>query len=123
MIDLSWVEISFCAVLALIVIGPKDLPKLFTLAGQLWGKIRRLYAQFQGGMRQLQQEVNIDKGDVSDPDEWRKLLPDDVRFLPDDFVPGSMTAEQHQKRAVKLGDAKPSIVKNKAQQDDKADCK
>ncbi|WP_416306180.1 Sec-independent protein translocase subunit TatA/TatB [Neptunicella sp. SCSIO 80796] len=98
MFDLSWIELVFCAVLALIVIGPKDLPKLFKAAGQLMAKARKMYKDILGSMQQLEREVNIASGQNSKDDQWRELLPEEVRNLPADFLPGSMSAEQHQQR-------------------------
>ncbi|GGD77618.1 Sec-independent protein translocase subunit TatA/TatB [Lacimicrobium alkaliphilum] len=98
MFDLSWIELLFCAVLALIVIGPKDLPKLFQAGGRLVAKSRKMYKDVLGNMKQLEREVDIASGNSTETQNWRQYLPDEVRHLPADFIPGSMTAEQHQQR-------------------------
>lgn len=99
MLDLSWPELFFVAVLALVIIGPKDLPELFQLFTKLVSKLRRMYADLQGGMAQLQKEVNIVSGKAQPGDDsWRDFLPPEVRRLPKDFIPGSLTAEEHKAR-------------------------
>ena len=98
MFDLSWIELLFCAALALIVIGPRDLPKLFQAGGRLVAKSRKMYKDVLGNMKQLEREVDIASGNSSEKQNWREYLPEEVRHLPADFIPGSMTAEQHQQR-------------------------
>ncbi|HAU29359.1 MAG TPA: hypothetical protein DCW68_04510 [Rhodospirillaceae bacterium] len=41
MFDLGWGEILLCAVVALLVAGPEDVPRLMRSAGVLMGKVRR----------------------------------------------------------------------------------
>ena len=107
MFDLSVPELFFVAVLALLIIGPKDLPELFQLFGKLMAKIRRMYADLQGSMSQLQKEVNIVSGKSKPGDDsWREFLPPEIRTLPDDFTPGSMTQEEHQARRTKIDEAR-----------------
>lgn len=101
MFDLSWAELIFVAVLALIIVGPKDMPKLFKVFGHATGRLRRLYRDFQGGVHQLEKEIDIAGKNVKDPEPWKALMPEHIRNLPDDFTPGSMTAEQHQSRQKK----------------------
>ena len=98
MFDLSWVELLFCGALALIVIGPKDMPQLFRAGGRLLSKGRRLYSDVVGSMHQLEREVDIASGKGPEHENWRSLIPEDLRNLPADFRPGSLTAEDHQRR-------------------------
>ena len=107
MLDLSWTELFFVAVLALIIIGPKDLPEMFQLFGRFTAKIKRMYADMQGSMSQLTKEVNIVNGKAQPGDEsWKAFLPEEIRNLPADFTPGSMTAEQHAERRSRIDDAR-----------------
>lgn len=103
MFDLSVPELFFVGVLALLIIGPKDLPELFQLFGKLVAKIRRMYADVQGSMSQLQKEVNIVSGKAQPGDEsWREFLPPEVNNLPDDFMPGSMSVDEHKARRTRV---------------------
>ncbi len=105
MFDLSWVELFFVATLALVVVGPKDMPKLFQIIGKFFRKVRRLYGEFLGGVHQLEKEIDIASSDTNGSESWKDLMPEHIRNLPDDFIPGSMTAAQHQKRHKALNDA------------------
>ena len=42
MFDLGWQELLIIAIVTLIVVGPKDLPKLFNRAGKLVGNIKEI---------------------------------------------------------------------------------
>ncbi len=100
MFDLSWSELLFVAILAIIVVGPRDLPKLFNLIGRFFSKLRRLYQDMTGSIRQLEREVNIAEGSVDQQPNWQNLMPEHLRHLPKDFVPGSISSEQHQHRKI-----------------------
>src|SRR5690606_6500037 len=59
MLDLGWAELMFLAVLALIVVGPQDLPKLARAIGKLWGKAQRLYRDSLASIRKLETEMDL----------------------------------------------------------------
>ena len=46
MFDLGWQELLLVAVVTLLVVGPKDLPKLFNKAGKLIGNIKQISREF-----------------------------------------------------------------------------
>ena len=46
---------------ALIVIGPKDLPKALRTVGQVTGKLRRMAAEFQGQFSEAMREAELDE--------------------------------------------------------------
>lgn len=59
MFDIGWVEIGVIAVVALIVIGPKDLPQaLRTLTGWV-RKLRGMMREFQSGVDDLVREAEL----------------------------------------------------------------
>src|SRR5215467_2084887 len=59
MIEFSWGHILVIAVVALIVIGPKELPTVLRTAGQWMGKIRRMAAEFQGRFQEAMREAEM----------------------------------------------------------------
>ncbi|MCZ0738844.1 Sec-independent protein translocase protein TatB, partial [Phreatobacter sp. AB_2022a] len=61
MFDLSWGEIALVGVVALIVIGPKELPGVLRGVGQALGKLRRMASDFQYQFNQALQEAEVDK--------------------------------------------------------------
>jgi sec-independent protein translocase protein TatB len=61
MLDMSWGEIMVIGAVALIVIGPKDLPKALRTIGQMTGKLRRMAAEFQGQFNEAMREAELDE--------------------------------------------------------------
>jgi sec-independent protein translocase protein TatB len=61
MLDMSWGEIMVIGAVALIVIGPKDLPKALRTIGQVTGKLRRMAAEFQGQFNEAMREAELDE--------------------------------------------------------------
>ena len=60
MLDMSWGEVMVIGAVALIVIGPKDLPKALRTVGQMTGKLRRMAAEFQGQFQEAIREAELD---------------------------------------------------------------
>ena len=48
MLDFSWSHILIVLIVALVVVGPKDLPRLMRIVGQWTGKARALAGQCAG---------------------------------------------------------------------------
>jgi len=59
MFDIGWGEFVVIAVVALIVIGPKDLPKAVKLVAQLARKARTLAREFQSGFEEMAREAEL----------------------------------------------------------------
>jgi sec-independent protein translocase protein TatB len=59
MFDISWGELMLIGVVALIVIGPKELPGVLRMVGQWVGKIRRMAAEFQNQFHEAMREAEM----------------------------------------------------------------
>lgn len=59
MFDIGWTELLVIGVVALIVIGPKDLPMMFQQLGRFTGKLRRMAREFQGAMEDAAREAGV----------------------------------------------------------------
>jgi sec-independent protein translocase protein TatB len=59
MFDIGWSELVVIGVVALIAIGPKDLPGVLRTVGQYMGKIRKMAAEFQGQFQEAMREAEM----------------------------------------------------------------
>jgi sec-independent protein translocase protein TatB len=67
MFDFDAGKLIVIGIVALIVIGPKELPRVMRQAGQAAAKIRRMAAEFRGQFMEAMREADIDdiKADVA----------------------------------------------------------
>lgn len=61
MFDIGWSEMMVVGVVALVVIGPKDLPGALRQAGKWMGAVRRMAADFQGQVNEAMRESELDE--------------------------------------------------------------
>ncbi len=54
-------ELMLIAVIALVVVGPKDLPKLMRSAGQMVARARRMAAEFTAAFDQMARETEMEE--------------------------------------------------------------
>jgi sec-independent protein translocase protein TatB len=59
MFDIGWSEFALIAVVALIAIGPKELPGVLRMVGQWMGKARKMAAEFQGQFQEAMREAEM----------------------------------------------------------------
>src|ERR1051325_613284 len=59
MFDISWGKLVIIGVVALLVIGPKELPSVLRQLGQWMTKIRRMAAEFQGQFNEAMREAEM----------------------------------------------------------------
>lgn len=52
-------KLIIIGIVALIVIGPKDLPRVLRQLGQAMGKMRRMAAEFQGQFMEAMREADV----------------------------------------------------------------
>jgi sec-independent protein translocase protein TatB len=60
MFDIGWQELFIAAVLALIVIGPKDLPRAIRAIRNVIRKLREMARDFQSGVDDMVREAELD---------------------------------------------------------------
>ena len=59
MFDFAWTEIALIGVVALIAIGPKDLPVAIKTVAGMVKKARRMAGEFQGHVDEMVREANL----------------------------------------------------------------
>ena len=60
MFEFDAAKLFVIGIVALIVIGPKDLPRLLRQLGQVVGKMRRMASEFQGQFMDAMREADLD---------------------------------------------------------------
>ncbi len=61
MFDLGWTELLVIGIVALIVVGPKDLPVLFRNVGRFVGKARGMAREFSTAMNEAADEAGVNE--------------------------------------------------------------
>ena len=61
MFDIGWTEITVILVIAIIVIGPKDLPKVLRTVGEWVAKAKAMTRDFRGHVDEMIRETEIDE--------------------------------------------------------------
>jgi sec-independent protein translocase protein TatB len=59
MIDIGWSELLVIGIVALIVVGPKDLPIMFRRMGEFTGKARAMAREFSSAMDKAADEAGV----------------------------------------------------------------
>ena len=65
MFDIAWTELLVVAVIAIIVVGPKELPGMLRAFGKTFGQVRRTAREFQStfndALREAEREAGMDE--------------------------------------------------------------
>ncbi len=76
MFDIGWSELMIIGVVALIVVGPKDLPVMFRKVGQFVGKARGMARDFQRAMDDAADQSGVK--DITDTVKKATDIKDDL---------------------------------------------
>ena len=80
MFDIGWSELLIVGVVAVVAIGPKELPNTMRSLGRGVNKMRRMAGEFQGQFNQALKEANLEdvkkEFDVLRVIEWTESLRD-----------------------------------------------
>jgi len=68
MFDIGWDEMLFTAVVAIVVVGPKDLPLALRTVGRWVGKARRVSNHFRSGIEAMIREAELEEMEK----QWRE---------------------------------------------------
>jgi sec-independent protein translocase protein TatB len=119
--DIGWMELLVIGIVALIVVGPKDLPMMFRKLGQFTGRMRGMARDFQramddaadeSGLSEINRDIRKASQYASNPkkagmDALKDTLGDEFDIDPTKYEDGSETrriAEEKVSKARKLRD-------------------
>ena len=87
MFDLNWAELMIIAVVALIVIGPDDLPDMFRQLGRFTAKLRQMSREFSRAMEQAAKDTGVKAAadDLKSATSAKSMGLDKVREAADKF--------------------------------------
>ena len=107
MFDISWSELVLIGVVALIVIGPKELPGVLRAIGHWSAKIRRMAAEFQGQFHEAMREAELAdlKKQVDEINDSARSI---GRFDPLTYDPGKETSSSPP--AANVAEAAPELA-------------
>lgn len=84
MFDFAPTELLLCAVVALVVIGPRDLPKAMRFVGKYVGKARGMAKHFRSGLDTMMREAELEEMEK----QWRSHNEAIMRAYPQ-ITPGA----------------------------------
>ena len=94
MLDVGWTELLVIGALALIVVGPRDLPQLLNQVGRWVGQIKRMAREFQRSLEEAARDSDL--GNLKDLRDLKK----DIGSL--DFRQQAAKAQSYLKQPVKV---------------------
>lgn len=111
--DIGWMELLVIGIVALIVVGPKDLPMMFRKLGQFTGRIRAMAKDFQramdeaadeSGMSELNRDLRRATGYARNPrkagmDALKETFGEDFDLDPGKYPEGSETRRMAEEKA------------------------
>ena len=104
-------ELLMIAIVAIIVVGPKDLPKLLRTVGQFMTKVRGLAREFQADLDDAARESGLDdvKSEVSKMTNFNVNEPTSSSTPP--ATSGTSAVASAKKEEKSSSEAKPAAVK------------
>ena len=103
MFDLGWTELLLIGIVALIVVGPKDLPMLFRKVGQFVGKAKGMAREFSramdqaadgAGVKDISKTISAATNPVNSGIDGLKTAAQDFTSLAPDSEAGKLAKER-----------------------------
>jgi sec-independent protein translocase protein TatB len=131
--DIGWMELLVIGIVALIVVGPKDLPMMFRKFGQFTGRVRAMARDFQramdeaadeSGMTELNRDLRKASRYATNPKKagmsaLKETFGDEFDIDPDKYPEGSKTREMAEEKAATGKKMRDEIeARRKAQADE-----
>ncbi|UTW54229.1 Sec-independent protein translocase protein TatB [Kordiimonas sp. SCSIO 12610] len=108
MFDIGAMELFIIAIVALIVVGPKDLPRLLKTVGGFVRKARDMAAEFRAGVETLADEVEREVDPFHDLKKQEGITPEMTAEDITNHIMGNRASEMAEQQ--KSDTAKPDAV-------------
>jgi sec-independent protein translocase protein TatB len=132
--DIGWMELLVIGVVALIVVGPKDLPVMFRKLGQFTGRIRAMAKDFQramddaadeAGMTELNRDLRKATSFAKNPKKagmsaLKDTFGDDFDLDPEKYEEGSETRRMAEEKAEATRKMREEVEARRKARDDQA---
>lgn len=106
MFDIGWAELLVIGALALIVVGPEDLPGMLRKAGRIVARARAMAREFQGAMEDAAREADLKE--VTDFRRDMSKWSSDLRAPTPKNIAKSILSDEKKDEAAKGEAAKPA---------------
>lgn len=107
MFDIGWSEMAVIAVVALIVLGPKEIPNALRTAAHWMRTARKLAREFQSGVDQIVREAELDEARKTVQQATRMNIGQEIEKVVD---PTGETRRELNTDPTKEAPAKPAIA-------------
>ncbi len=126
MFDVAPTELLLVAVVALVVIGPKDLPRAMRFVGQWIGRARGVARQFRSGIDEMIRQSELEEMEKKWAAENARIMsehPAQPPMIAHDAIDNEATYQAGEHEMVPLGGPPTSIEPVDADKPDPADDK
>lgn len=106
MLDIAWTELLIIAVVAILVVGPRELPRMLRAIGNFMGQMRRMAGDFQRQFNDAIRETELDEVRRG-IDSVRSANP--LNKFKDDLNPLKQAGESVRKAVEDPGAPKPAV--------------
>jgi sec-independent protein translocase protein TatB len=107
MFDIGWGELLIIGMVALIAIGPKELPGVLRALGQMMGKVRRMASDFQAQFQEAMREA-----EMADIKKELDAISDAAPKIDAPFDPASFADDLTQTAGSEPSDAADKLLDN-----------
>ncbi|GGB50247.1 Sec-independent protein translocase protein TatB [Blastomonas aquatica] len=102
MLDIGSTELLMIIIVAIVVIGPKDLPRALYKVGQVVGKAKGVARHFRTGLDAMVREVELEEME-------KKWKADNERIMREHAAPSTVATPATAEPATNAGDPAPAM--------------
>lgn len=95
MFDIAPTELLIVAIVALVVIGPKDLPRVMRTVGHWVGRARGMARHFRSGLDTMMREAELEEMERKWKAENERIMRDYPAIAPPEPIASGDTSDPH----------------------------